>query len=75
MFCQISQIAARKVNHSIGQILPRGFALNKPGPDRRPGVQWMLLDKEHGVGGRMVRAREGLVWWELTFATATYLEA
>lgn len=27
------------------------------------------------VGGRMVRAREGLVWWELTFATATYLEA
>jgi hypothetical protein len=27
------------------------------------------------VGGRMVRARDGLVWWELTFATATYLEA
>ncbi|KQO53072.1 Gp37 family protein [Methylobacterium sp. Leaf85] len=26
------------------------------------------------VGGRLVRARDGLVWWELTFATATYEE-
>lgn len=26
------------------------------------------------VGGKLVRARDGLVWWELTFATAVYLE-
>lgn len=26
------------------------------------------------VGGRLVRAKDGLVWWELMFATATYLE-
>lgn len=26
------------------------------------------------VGGKLVRAKEGLVWWELTFATALYLE-
>ncbi|TXN60895.1 hypothetical protein [Methylobacterium sp. WL6] len=26
------------------------------------------------VGGRLVRASGGLVWWELTFATAVYLE-
>ena len=27
------------------------------------------------VGGELVRARDGLVWWEMTFATAFYLEA
>lgn len=27
------------------------------------------------VGGSLVRAREGFVWWEMTFATAIYLEA
>ncbi|WP_264047484.1 phage tail terminator protein [Methylobacterium flocculans] len=26
------------------------------------------------VGGRLVRAKDGLVWWELMFAAATYLE-
>lgn len=26
------------------------------------------------VGGRLTRARDGSVWWELTFATATYEE-
>ena len=27
------------------------------------------------VGGRLVRARDGLVWWEMLFGTAIYQEA
>ncbi len=27
------------------------------------------------VGGRIVRFRDGAVWWEMTFGTAIYLEA
>lgn len=44
---------------------------------RKALVGWQPASAEDvitNVGGRLVRARDGLVWWELTFATATYEE-
>lgn len=61
---------------------PRGAAASVEIESLKSAVRSALIGWQPGPdddvitygGGRLVRARDGAVWWELTFAAATYLE-